>query len=188
MLPVTIWESWLQVRSVWEPSHIDTEDEGEDNDQDCKNQKEMSEEKEDSEELLEDREEDSLEAPTVIQKPLYPSLGSGLKSHSLPPTSRLPPPLPQSVQAKEWESLKKPPRANNRLISAARAPLPPAGDPHTSLSAVEGGLRHARLEGDLDALNFPVIIREHVAPNDEHPNGVHVLIYMNHFLLNCLRN
>lgn len=39
------------------------------------------------------------------------------------------------------------------------------------------GIQQARLERDLDALTFPVIIREHIVPNDEHLDGAHEAIH-----------
>lgn len=35
----------------------------------------------------------------------------------------------------------------------------------------------AKLEGDIDALNFPVIFRQAEAPNADDPEGVHEAIY-----------
>lgn len=86
-----MWDTWSLVQSIIEPLQTGMEDEGEDNDQGCRNQKESSEENKDLEETPEHREKDFLEAPTVVPKLLHPPLGDCLGNYNSPTT-----PLPQS--------------------------------------------------------------------------------------------
>lgn len=45
------------------------------------------------------------------------------------------------------------------------------------MSTIEQGIHQAKLKGDIDALNCPVIFRQAEAPNADHPEGVHEVIY-----------
>lgn len=108
-IPATIWETWKRVRSVLEPLQTDTEEEEEDKKQDCKSPIELSKN--------EESEEESVEAPTVIPKAIYPSL----KDDILTPDS-LPP--PQTTKMKDWRLSKKSSKLKQTVSSVVSAPLP----------------------------------------------------------------
>lgn len=156
-IPNTIWETWRQVKSVLESLHTDTEDEEDEKNQDCKIQIGFSED---------EGEGESLEAPTVIPKVLYPSLSNLLTPDHLP--------SPPITRMKDW-GLSKPSKSKRLVSSAVLAPPPYAQGPLSSMSAIEKGIQQARIEGDLEALNFPVVVRDRVGPNDEYPDGVELV-------------
>ncbi|KAF6323393.1 hypothetical protein mRhiFer1_008371 [Rhinolophus ferrumequinum] len=143
-LPVTIWDTWRLIRSVLKSLQTDEKDTG-------KKEVQKSEEKE----------EGFLKALTVYT-PLEPSV-----------------PFPDmpllAFTACECDSpVQQEKKKANPFLSATRAPPPLSGGSPTVLSAVEKGIRQARLEGDIKAFAFPVVIRERVTPdaNPDHPNIV----------------
>lgn len=177
-LPVTIWDKWRLVRSVLETLKTVIDYEGEDNDQGYKNQKENSEENENQGETPEEREADSLEAPLVVPKSLHLPLGDCLENCNLPPTYLLqsPPLQPPSFMAQKGKPLRKPPKSNI-VFSLLPVPSLTCRRLSRSLSAVEQGGQQARLEGNLDALTFSVVIQELIAPNADHCDGTHEAKY-----------
>ncbi|XP_032949526.1 endogenous retrovirus group K member 9 Gag polyprotein-like [Rhinolophus ferrumequinum] len=65
-------------------------------------------------------------------------------------------------------------RKRKRLILFFLPAGAPSGGSPAVLSAVEKGIRQVRLEGDIEAFAFPVVIRERFTPeaNPDHPNIV----------------
>ncbi|KAF6278123.1 hypothetical protein mRhiFer1_009407 [Rhinolophus ferrumequinum] len=125
----------------------------------------------------EDEDKESETVPTVVPKSLYPNLEDCLKD-TCPPSMRLShlPSPPPSFREQMWGSSRSVVKNKNPFLSKSVRPLLRNGT-CSSISAIERGIHQAGLEGNLDALAFPIVIRECEAPTEEHPDGVHEAVH-----------
>lgn len=165
-MPGSIWETWELVRLVLEPLQTDSEEETEGEIEDQMGEREDRE----------DADKESETAPTVVPKSLYPNLGDCFKDACPPPTrlSHLPSP-PPSFTEQAWGPSRS--VISNNPFLCKNVPHTLRKGTRSSLSATERGIRQARVEGDVDALAFPVVIRECKTPTAEHPDGIHEAVH-----------
>lgn len=164
----SIWETFELVRSVLEPLQTDSEEEREDREGKRDSPKRTKKERED---------EGSESNSTIVPRNLYPDLEECFQEEFPPPFWPPPPPCANQM----WQQPKTCCNANNPFIQnnpfAQKPPAITAKQFSFKLSALEQGTHQAKMAGDVDALNFPVIFRQIEAPGQNNPDGIHEAVY-----------